>query len=238
MASVLVLDTSQPSSSGGYGRWLDSAYAMISMATLQRANSDATAVAFVANVSGSWTRVTVASGLSAGIAISPASLSSYDGKPMLAYLKHGRMVHARGLTSTGSFTHETAAHTDLDELVQPSVAIKGGRPMIAWAQADGTHYAYQNAYGWYSSRVMPGRTRALLVFDSNGNAQIAAADYAGGLWLGFKNGSTWVTQQLDTHIVSDLGGIAFGGGSVMMEIAYQRGEGRTHLYSVRSITAC
>ena len=106
-------------------------------------------VSYFTNASGSWTHATVATAPH----ITRASLSTYDGKPMLAYVKQGHLVYARGQTSTGSFVHETAATTGPGATSQPSVAINdlNDWPMIAWAQADGTHYAYRNAQGWYST---------------------------------------------------------------------------------------
>ena len=84
---------------------------------------------------------------------------------MLAYIRQGQLIYARGLTSTGQFTHETAATTGAGASSQPSVKINPNNEwqMIVWAQADGTHYAYRNAHGWDSYRVMKGSVSAARV---------------------------------------------------------------------------
>jgi len=201
----------------------------------QNPGNGAARVTYTTNASGSWTHVVVASGLSKGTHISSASLATYDGKPMLAYIKHNHVIYARGLTSTGSFTHETAAATSGSAYKQPSVAINPSNdwPMTVWAQSDGTHYAYRNANGWYSYRVMDGSARALLAFDSTGHGHIAAADGNGGLWYAIRSGGTWNKAHVDSHIVSDLGGIGFGD---HVEISYIRGA--SHLYWASSYSGC
>jgi hypothetical protein len=189
-------------------------------------------VSYFSNASGSWTRATVATAPH----ISRASLSTYDGKPMLAYVKQGHLVYARGNTSTGSFVHETAATTGAGATSQPSVAInpKSDWPMIAWAQADGTHYAYRNSHGWYSYRVMHGSVRAILAFDSYGYGSILAADGAGGLWYASRTGSSWSVQQMDVHAVTDVGGL--GMSDMSLGLSYLRNG--THLYSITQYFGC
>ncbi len=105
--------------------------------------------------------------------------------------------------------------------------------MIVWAQSDGTHYAYRNAAGWHSYLVVDGSVRALLKFDSSGHGHIAAADGNGGLWYSVRMGGSWQSTQVDSHIVSDLGGIGFG---AHIEISYIRGA--SHLYWVSSYAGC
>ncbi len=90
----------------------------------------ASRVTYTTNASGSWTHVTVASGLSNGTHISSASLTTYDGKPMLAYIKHNHLVYARGLTSVGHFTHERLrrpAAVPIRSLRLPSIRTTTGR---------------------------------------------------------------------------------------------------------------
>ncbi len=195
----------------------------------------ASRVTYTTNASGSWTHVTVSTGLSNGTHISSASLTTYDGRPMLAYVKQGHVIYARGLTSIGNFTHETAAPADNGADSQPSVAInpKNDWPMIVWAQSNGTQYAYRNAAGWHSYRVMNGTVRALLEFDVSGHGHIAAADGAGGLWYSMRSGGTWNNAHLYSHTVSNLGGMGFGD---HIEISYIRGA--SHLYWVSSYTGC
>jgi hypothetical protein len=188
-------------------------------------------VSYFTNASGSWTHVTVATGQP----ISSASLTMYDAKPMLAYIKHGHLIYARGLTTVGNFIYEKAAKTDLHASSEPSLAINpiNERQMIVWAQADGTHYSYRNAKGWYAYRVMQGSVRALLVIDGGGAAHIAAADGAGGLWYAERVSGSWDTVRVDAHTVSSLGGIGFGNG---IEISYLRGA--SHLFWVSSFSGC
>jgi hypothetical protein len=209
--------------------------ATISLAVIRAGGNGASAVSYVTNASGSWTRVTVASGLRTGTRIGPASLAMYDGKPMLAYTRKGHLVYARGLSRIGNFVRETAAATDPAASSKPSLAINPltGRQMIAWAQADGTHYAYRNAHGWYSHRVMQGSVRALLTFDTGGNPYIAAADGAGGLWYADRLAGSWHPAHLDAHGVSDLGGIGL---SDHIEITYLRENSR--LFWVASASGC
>jgi hypothetical protein len=209
--------------------------ARIALATVHVAGNGASRVSYFTNASGSWTHVSVASGLSTDTHIGPASIAMYDGKPMLAYIKHGHLIYARGLTSVGNFIRETAATTDLDASSKPSLAINpiNERQMIAWAQADGTHYAYRNAHGWYSYRVMQGSVRAVLAIDGGGTAHIAAADGAGGMWYAARVAGSWATVRVDVHTVSDLGGIGFGNG---IEISYLRGTSR--LFWVSSFSGC
>jgi hypothetical protein len=188
-------------------------------------------VSYFTNASGPWTRVSVATGPHLG----HASLTTYDGKPMLAYIKQGHLIYARGLTSTGQFTHETAATTGAGASSQPSVKINPNNEwqMIVWAQADGTHYAYRNAHGWYSYRVMKGSVSALLAFDTNGHPRIVAADGVGGLWVAQRISGKWSASRIDVHNISELGGIGFG---AEMEISYVRGA--AHLYWIASSTGC
>jgi hypothetical protein len=188
-------------------------------------------VSYFTNASGSWTHVSVASGTHIG----HASLTTYDGKPMLAYIKQGHLIYARGQTSTGNFTHVTAATTGPGATSQPSVAINPNNQwqMIVWAQTDGTHYAYSNAHGWYSYHVMQGSVRALLAFDPNGHPKIVAADGPGGLWYAERYNGSWHASRIDVHNISDLGGIGFGAET---EISYVRGT--AHLYWVASYTGC
>jgi hypothetical protein len=188
-------------------------------------------VSYFTNASGSWTHVSVASGTH----ISRASLSTYDGKPMLAYIKQGHLIYARGQTSTGNFVHETAAATGPGASSEPSVAINptSDWPMIVWAQADGTHYAYRNAHGWYSYRVMQGSVRAVLAFNGS-TGQIVAADGAGGLWYAEQYSGSWHADQLDVHTVSDLGGIGFS--DMSTSISYIRGT--SHLFSIMAYFGC
>jgi hypothetical protein len=207
----------------------------IALATIRGAGNGASAVSYVTNSSGSWTHVTVANGLPTDTHISSASLAMYDGKPMLAYVKKGHLIYARGLTRIGNFIHETAATTGPSADSQPSVAInpKNDWPMIVWAQADGTHYAYRNAQGWYSYRVMQGGVRALLAFDLGGYPYIAAADGTGGLWYADRLTGPWQAIKLDSHPVSDLAGIGF---SDHIEISYLRANSR--LFWVASFSGC
>jgi hypothetical protein len=185
-------------------------------------------VSYFTNASGAWTHVSVATATH----ISRASLSTYDGKPMLAYIKSGHLVYARGLTSTGNFVHEAAAAVDSSAKAEPSVAInpKSDWPMIVWAQSDGTHYAYRDSDGWESYRVMKGSVRALLAIDDTGIAHIVSADGPGGLRYAIRYSGAWHREKLDAHAVSDLGGITSTYTTVT--IAYIRSS--SHLYSVIS----
>ena len=202
--------------------------AKIYLATFNSPDPSVRQVLYLTNASGSWTHASVANGKPNHIF--QASLSTYDGKPMLAYVKSGHLIYARGLTSIGNFIHETAATTDSSATSEPSVAInpKNDWPMIAWTQSDGTHYGYRNANGWYSSRVMRGTGRALLAFDEGGIPHVATADGAGGLWYGWSYGGTWHSFHLDVHTVTDLGGLGTAVGGA--QISYIRGT--THLYDV------
>jgi hypothetical protein len=189
-------------------------------------------VSYFTNASGSWTHATVATAPH----ISRASLSTYDGKPMLAYIKQGHVVYARGQTSTGSFVHENAATAGPGATSEPSVAINeiSDWPMIAWAQADGTHYAYRNAQGWYSYRVMQGHVRAILEINPDGASYILSADGTGGLWLAARYGGSWHTFQLDVHTASDVAGMYFDGS--ITNASYIR-EG-THLFAINQYRGC
>lgn len=189
-------------------------------------------ISYFTNASGSWTHTTVASAPH----ISRASLSTYDGNPMLAYIKQGHIVYARGQTSTGSFIHETAATAGSGATSIPSVAINeiSDWPMIAWAQADGTHYAYRNAQGWYSYRVMQGSVRALLEINPNGASYILSADGTGGLWFASRFGGSWHAYQMDAHTVTDLGGMYFN--DAVTNVSYIRAG--THLFSIYSYRGC
>jgi hypothetical protein len=202
----------------------------IYLATIAHPDPSAARVSYVTNASGSWTHATVASGLSNRLY--QAALTTYDGKPMLAYVKSGNLVYARGATSVGSFIHETAATVDATATSQPSVAINEANdwPMIVWTQSDGTHYGYRNANGWYSKRVMRGTSRAMLAFDASGYANVVSADGLGGLWFGHRYNGTWYSYKLDDHTVTDLGGLGMANG--YPQISYIRGT--THLYSIIS----
>jgi hypothetical protein len=208
----------------------------IYLATLYTAGDGTKRISYFTDASGPWTRTTVAGGPSSAH-ISHASLTTYDGKPMLAYVKSGHLVYARGLTSTDHFTRETAAIVDSSAKSEPSVAInpKNDWPMIAWTQSDGTHYGYRNANGWYSKRVMRGTVRALLAFDSNGLASIASANGAGGLWFGQRISGSWVSVKLDGHTVTDLGGIGLVNRVI---VSYARGISTSQIYWVSSSSGC
>lgn len=208
----------------------------ISLATHNMAGNGAGQVSYFTNASGSWTHEIVASGFATDTPVSLPSLVVYDGLPMLAYIKHGHLFYARGTTITGNFTHEKVATTDLDVSSAPSLAINpnNDRQMIAWAQADGTHYAYRDADGdWYSYLVMQGSVRALLAFDDGGNPHIASADGVGGLWYANRYRAAWHPVRLDSHNVTDLGGIGLG---YNVQISYIRGA--SHLFLVGSYTEC
>ncbi len=155
---------------------------------------------------------------------------------MLAYIKHGHLVYARGQTSTGSFVHETAATTGAGASSEPSVAINPDNdwPMIVWAQADGTYYSYRNVHGWYSCRVMHGSVRAMLTFDAGGSGNILAADGAGGLWYAYRSGNSWSVEQMDVHEITDLGGMGF----TNMTAGFSYIRAGTHLYSVSVYYGC
>jgi hypothetical protein len=208
----------------------------IYLATHETAGNGAGRVGYYTNASGSWTHVTVASGFPTDSPISLPSLVIYDELPMLAYTKQGYLYYARGATSTGDFTREKVAATDVDVSSAPSLAInpKNDRQMIAWAQADGTHYAYRNALGWWSYRVMQGSVRALLAFGPGGDPHIASAGGAGGLWYADRSSGSWLPIRLDTHNVSDLGGLA---ADYNVRISYLRGASR-HLFAVDSYMGC
>jgi hypothetical protein len=190
-------------------------------------------VSYFTNASGSWTHATVATAPH----ISRSSLSTYDGKPMLAYIKQGHLVYARGQTSTGSFVHETAATTGPGATSQPSVAINeiSDWPMIAWAQADGTHYAYRNAQGWYSYRVMQGSVRALLEITPDGASFILSADGTGGLWFASRYPSDpWHSGQMDAHTTTDVGGMYISDN--ITNVSYIRAG--THLFAIVQYSGC
>ncbi len=107
-------------------------------------------------------------------------------------------------------------------------------PMVVWAQADGTHYAYKNAHGWYSYRVMHGSVRAILTFEAGGTGHILAADGAGGLWYAVRGSSSWSVDQMGVHEVTDLGGMGFTDATA--GFSYIRGT--THLYQISEHFGC